>query len=123
MAVGGIKDTDFVGFPLKDFGVNVDITPVTKVLTTFGNEELVEGTPTTVLAFLNPKINKYTNEKHGLHKQTDGYLMTDPTEDISKDYIVEYNNMKWRVINVKVRDIPAGGVSVYKFCELHFIDG
>jgi len=121
--VGGIKDTDFVNFPLVDVGITVVRTPMTKELGPLGQGDFTVGSTNNVTAVYNPKVDDYIMKKLGLQNNTDAYIMVAPGETINKDDKIVAQSKIYEVINVRQRTAPAGGTLLYKFVELHLISG
>ena len=63
-------------------------------------------------------IDKHAQEKYGLHKETDAYLMISSTTTVQRDDKITYQSVEYRVINVREHG-PAGDAIIYKYCELH----
>lgn len=112
---------DFIDSGLVDGGVVVSRTPVTKVELSNGNESLVDGTPENITVVIKPDINKYVQEKLGLHKNTAAIMHTDPSQSIEKEDKITYKSVIYRVVNVRLRDVPTDGTLLYKFCELQLV--
>lgn len=119
--VGGLKSTDFENYPLKDFGIDVVRTPVTKSYDFDGGEQFTFGTTNTIKAIFNPKVDRYIQQKIGLQEGTDAYIMVAGSVTVNKDDKITAQGKEFQVIDVKERLAPAGNTSIYKFCELQFL--
>jgi len=113
---------DFTANLLSDSGITAIRTPVTKTLLFDGSEELTEGDTENITVFYNPSINSHIQERYGLLKNTDAYIMVGPSQTINKEDKITVESTVYRVINVRDRNNVFGTTSVYKFCELHLIE-
>lgn len=118
MAGNIASTTDFTGNLLADSGVTVVRSTRTKIILSDGTEQLIYNSEEVITAFVNPKINEYTAQKQGFDKETTGYIMVGPTQDINKDDLIVTNDQTFLVLNVKQRNNPFGNINVYKFCEI-----
>ena len=121
MAIQGIKNNDFTGFPLADVGVSVSRTPITqKEDMISGDEILEEGTATTITAYIVRRKQKWEFDKEGKIEGGDGILMTATTTTINVNDMVTYKGDKFRVETVIVR--MAGDIEMFKSCNLFLIE-
>ena len=117
-----VSSDDFTANALADNGITVSRTPVTKTVSSMGDETLTEGTPEDILAIFSAKIDQFTQEKYGLHKETDAYIMVGPSTTVNKDDKITQGGRDFRIVNVRARG-PSGDIVFYKFVELHLITG
>ena len=112
---------DFLDSVFLDAGVTVSRTPITKVLASNGDENLVEGTPENITVVIKPEIDKFTQEKFALLKETDAIMHIAPTQTMAKEDKITYQGTSYRILNVKSRNVPTDGTVIYKFCQLRLI--
>ena len=115
-----ITSTSFTNSVLAQNSVTVTRTPITKVLLTNGDEELVEGSTEEISVVFSEKITQYTQEKHGLQKGIDAFMMVGPSQSLAKDDKITHSGNNYRIVNVRTRG-PSGSTAFYKYAELVLI--
>ena len=115
------RSTDFENTALRDWGVTVSRTPVTKTVSNIeGDETLTDGTPEDILAVFHKKKADYAQSNEGLVITQNAYVMVSPTQTLNKDDTITYQGETWRIYNVVTRG-PAGSVALYTYADMFLI--
>ena len=105
---------------LKDLGVSITRTPVTKTTDTLtGDETLTDGSTETFTGYIIRKIQNYKLEKLGLVEVGDGLLVTKAAQTLTKDDKIAYDGITYRIDNIVNREI--GTTKVIKIANLYMI--
>lgn len=100
----GIKGTDFVSFALADVGVSVTRIPVTKEEHMLdGDEILVDGTSTTITAYIVRRGQQWQFDKEGKIEGGDAFMMAASTTTVNVDDKITYDGITYRVMNKIMR--------------------
>jgi len=111
----------FSNFLLKDYGISVTYTPVTKTISgDYGDETLTDGTPSTITVIPKAKIDiSWKIVKLGEMTDIDAFILVAYTQTINKNDKITYQSKTYRVKDVD--EIYVNGYIVYKRANLYII--
>lgn len=107
---------------ITNFSKSLTYYPVTKTTDSItGQETLTPGTSSTIRGALFLKKNMFFQMKSALLQGGDAVLLVKSDVTISKNDIVEYDDVQYRLDNVNLRTFSE--TSFYKFAEAFIISG
>lgn len=113
---------DIVKNLIDKYGSDVIITPVTKTISNIsGDESLNESNSYEIKAYISRRTTSWNVDEAGLIKGGDAVMITKPEDNIQKDYVITWNDRKYRVQDVIDRD-QGGGRIMFRTSNLFLID-
>ena len=113
---------DIIKNLITKYGVEVDVTPVTKTISNIeGDESLNEGSSYKETVYLSRRSTDWTMDEAGLIKGGDAIMLVNDDSLISKDYKIKHNNYTYRV-HMVIDRAQAGGRVMFKTANLFLID-
>jgi len=112
----------FIAKAIDGYGVSITRTPITKTISNSrGDENLIEGTPETIKAYIVKKNTQWFLDNAGVFEQADALMLIKYTQEVNKNDQVSYLNRKYRVNEVFNRTAGEGEI-IYKVCTLYLIE-